>query len=76
VSIGPILSVPASASPADRRPRAAVSPIVGGKTIRAPPTACCATRAAASATTVGKLYKTSRPLVIDNADARRIEALG
>jgi LPPG:FO 2-phospho-L-lactate transferase len=83
VSIGPILSVPGvreALCETDGR-IAAVSPIVGGKTIKGPADRMLRDLGmAASATTIGKLYADFLDvLVIDNADEvlrPEIETLG
>lgn len=83
VSIGPILSVPGvrdALRETDAR-IAAVSPIVGGKTIKGPADRMLRDQGmSASATTVGKMYEDFLDLlVIDNADETlrpQIEALG
>ncbi len=83
VSIGPILSVPGvrDALRETGARVAAVSPIVGGKTIKGPADRMLRDQGmSASATTIGKLYEDFLDLlVIDNADEAlrpEIEALG
>jgi LPPG:FO 2-phospho-L-lactate transferase len=83
VSIGPILAVPGIRDALrDTQARvAAVSPIVGGKTIKGPADRMLRDQGlAASATTIAELYKDFLDvLVIDRADAPlqpEIEALG